>query len=92
MYFRVAVIKTDVSEELITSIIRVSSVFQLLVTANDVPSALSLSTLIMEAIESYDTTVLTPATLRHIAEADGLHSHRRANFRSYRVLPVSCIF
>jgi hypothetical protein len=44
------------------------SVFQLLVTANVVPSSMILSTLIMEVIRSSETSVLTTATRRHIPE------------------------
>jgi hypothetical protein len=43
-------------------------VLQLLVTANVVPSSLNLFTLMMEAIRSTETSVLTRATQRHIPE------------------------
>jgi hypothetical protein len=45
--------------------------FQLLVTANVVPSSLTLFTLMMEAIRASETTVLTRATKQHIPE-DGI--------------------
>jgi hypothetical protein len=49
---------------------------RLLVTANVVPISPILVTLIMNAIRSSETSVITRATWRHIS-ADGiLHSHR----------------
>jgi hypothetical protein len=45
----------------------------LLVTANVVPFSLMLSTLMMEAIRSSKTSVLTRAIQRHVAEAGILH-------------------
>jgi hypothetical protein len=73
--------RSDVSEERVASIIRVerikavgttlvvTSVLQLLVTAN-VPSSLILVTLMMEAIRSFEMSVLSTATRRHIPEDD----------------------
>jgi hypothetical protein len=70
MLRRVALVRTDVSEELSASIIRMTrigelgtlavtnSVRQLLVTAN-VPSSPILVTLMMEALSSSVTSVLT---------------------------------
>jgi hypothetical protein len=62
----VALVITDVSEERIASIIRVKRISELGTTllvnskfANIVPSSLSLFTLMMEAIRSYETSVLT---------------------------------
>jgi hypothetical protein len=37
----------------------------------------------MEAIRSFKTSVLTRATLRNIPEDSILHSHRRENLKSY---------
>jgi hypothetical protein len=87
MLRHVALVRTDVSEELSTSFIRVTrlgelgttlavtrrntSVRRLLVTASVVPSSPILVTLI--------TSALTRVTRRNIP-ADGiLHSHRRGN-------------
>jgi hypothetical protein len=67
----VALVRTDVSEELIASIIRVTvfirSVLQLLVTANVAPSSQILTTL-MDAISSSGTSVLIRATRSNTPE------------------------
>jgi hypothetical protein len=68
----VALIRTDVSEEL---------------TAN-VPSSPILVTLMMKALISSVTSVLTRATRRNIPEDAILHSHRRENLKSYTITNV----
>jgi hypothetical protein len=61
------------------------SVLRLLVTAN-VPSSLIFVILMMEAMCSYETSVLTRAARRHISEDGILHSHRLEYPKSYTAL------
>jgi hypothetical protein len=64
----------------------VTSNKQLLVTAKVVPSSLIIFTLIMDAIHSTETLVLTRTTRRHIPEDGILCSHCRENLKSYIAL------
>jgi hypothetical protein len=72
MLHRVALVRTDVSEELSASIISVTRIYELrsvrrwLVTANAVPSSPCLVTLMMEALSSSETSVLKRATRRNV--------------------------
>jgi hypothetical protein len=72
-----AFVRTDISEERVTSIFGVEIISELaryeLVTANVLPNLLIVSTLMIEAIRSSDTSVHTRATRRRIREDDSLH-------------------
>jgi hypothetical protein len=76
MLRRAALVRTDVSEERIASIISVARIGELgtLAVTN------SRSTLLMiEAMHYSETSVLTRATLHNIPKYDILHSHHREN-------------
>jgi hypothetical protein len=92
MLCRVALVRTDVSEEPNASIIRLTRIGELGTTLA-VPSSPILVALMMEALGSSETLVLTGATRCHIPEDGILHSNRRENLNSYiqKSVPFSVV-
>jgi hypothetical protein len=92
-----ALVRTDVSEEHIALIIRVTrlgiviELLWLLVTNNSVPSSPILFTMKMETIRSSETWVLTRSTRLNIPHDGILHSHSHENLKSYSSELSACV-
>jgi hypothetical protein len=86
MLSHVALVRTEISAECIAPIImmtRIGELGKLAVTSNQSMLRRNTITLMMEAIHSPETSVLTRATQNNIPEAGFHRSHYCENFESY---------
>jgi hypothetical protein len=81
MLHRAALVRTDVSEELSASFIRVTRIGELGTTLSVTRNRRMLR-------RNTETSVLTKTTRRNIREDTILHSHRRENLKSYKLIQV----
>jgi hypothetical protein len=93
MLRRVALVRTDFSEQEFVSIIKLTRIgdlgttlLLLLITTNVIPSSPIHVTLIMEGMHFYEMSVLTKTTLRNIKEDGIIPIQHREN------LYLSCYF
>jgi hypothetical protein len=84
MRIRVTLFRTDVSEEGISSIMKVERIREL---GTKLAVNRNWSTLMMEAIISFEMSVLTRATRRHIPEEGILHIPCKI-FKTYKIFTV----
>jgi hypothetical protein len=95
---RVALLRTDVSEERIASITRATAIGELEITLavarnrSTQPSSPVFLTLMMDTICSSESSVLTRPTWCNIQEGNIFHSHRRENLKSYIVRLLQKIY
>jgi hypothetical protein len=79
---RRAALTIDILEEQPLHHVFLRSVRRLLVTANLVPNSQIIVILMIDALRSSATSVLTRATQGNIPNVGILHSHRRENLKS----------